>query len=78
MTSPTDPYGNVVDLEEFEAPWRKMVRLQEVEYRGGFKLLRLRIREGRRITDLELAPDTAIHLGRRLLAWAEEHGGAPE
>ena len=78
MTTPTDPYRNVTDLEEFEAPWRKMVRLQEVEYHGGTKFLRLRIREGRRITDLELAPDTAVHLGRTRLAWAEENGAEPE
>ena len=78
MTIPTDPYRDIEDLEEFEAPWRKMVRLQDVGYPGGVRYLRVRIREGRRITDLELAPETAEHLGKALLAWAGIRGdGSP-
>ena len=70
MAIPTIPYRNVTEMGEFEAPWKKAVRLQEVEYEGGFRMLRMRIREGQRITDLELARDTAEHLGKALLAWA--------
>ncbi len=63
-------YRSVTEIGEFEAPWSRMVRLQEVEYEGGLRLLRVRIREGRRFTDLELAPETARHLAKTLLDWA--------
>lgn len=63
-------YRSVTEIDEFEAPWAKTVRLQEVEYEGGMRLLRLRIREGRRFTDLELAPETARRLAESLLDWA--------
>lgn len=64
-------YTSVTDLEEFETSWGRMIRLQELEYEGGLKLLRVRIREGQRFTDLELSPDMAEHFGKALLAWAD-------
>ena len=69
-------YLNVTDLEEFEAPWGRWIRLQEVTYAGGLTMLRLRIREGSRFTDLELTSEKATHLSRALGAWAESQGRA--
>ena len=66
-------YKRVTDRDAFEAPWGRVVRLQEVEYEGGLTLLRIRIREGRRFTDLELTPDTARD-GFRPTAWAAGSG----
>ncbi len=59
------------DLDAFEAPWGRRVALQEVVYESGMRLLRLRIREGRRITQLELDPATARHWGDAMLRWAD-------
>jgi len=67
-------YESVTDLEEFETSWGRMVRLQELEYEGGLRLLRVRIREGQRFTDLELSPDMAEHFGKALLVWADLGG----
>jgi len=65
-------YSRVVDLKEFTAPWGRTIRLQEVEITGGLVMLRVRIQEGRRFTDLELGKPEAEHLGRMLLDWAAE------
>ena len=65
-------YQSVTDIEEFEAPWNKNVTLQNVVYEGGMTLIRLRIKEGSRFTDLELEPETAAAIGRALIAWAAE------
>ena len=65
-------YQSVTDMEEFEAPWNKNVTLQNVVYEGGMTLIRLRIKEGSRFTDLELEPETAAAIGRALIAWAAE------
>lgn len=64
-------YARVTDLDQFEAPWARVVRLQEIEYEGGVVMMRMRIREGRRITDLELTVETARHLAEELGAWAK-------
>lgn len=72
-------YSRVTDLEEFPAPWGRSIRLQEIEYQGGLVMLRVRIREGSRFTDLELAGDDARHLAGLLQSWAERQApGGPD
>lgn len=66
-------HQTVSRLDEIQAPWNKEITIDEVVYEGGFKMVRLRIKEGRRITDLELDVVTAQQLGTVLGAWA---GGA--
>lgn len=63
----TDPIHR--ELETIDAPWAKVVEMSETEYDNGFKMLRLRIREKKRITDLELDFETAKTLGAKLAAW---------
>jgi len=67
-------YARVTDLELFQAPWGRSVRLQEVEYQGGEILLRVRIQEGHRFTDLELTRELARELGRSLAVWGGDSG----
>ena len=57
-------------LAEYELPWNKTVSVQEITYEGGMSMLRLRIREGRRFTDLELMPENATALAKDLDNWA--------
>ena len=64
----------VSDLDEIEAPWGKKIRMQNLRFEEGMSLLRLRIREGRRITDLELDPDTARRVAAFLSEWADGNG----
>lgn len=63
-------HQSVSPLEVIQAPWNKEVSLDEVVYEGGFKMVRLRIKEGRRFTDLELDPETAARLSAVIGAWA--------
>ncbi len=68
-------YESVTDLEVVEAPWSKQLTIQEVVYEGGFKMVRVRIKERKRFTDLELDPATALHLANLLGEWAAKGGG---
>ncbi len=61
----------VSDLEIIEAPWNKTVTVQEIAYAGGMKMLRLRIKEGRRFTDLELDSGTIATLAGALQRWLD-------
>jgi hypothetical protein len=64
----------IIDLETFNAPWNKTVTLQEIAYEGGMKMLRLRIKEGKRFTDLELDAQTLEHLNASLTDWLASNG----
>ncbi len=64
----------VTELETFQAPYGREVRLQDVEYESGMRLLRVTIREGRRFTTLELDAETAAHWGSALTRWADRAG----
>ena len=66
-------YQSVTDIESFDAPWNKLATLQNVVYEGGMTLIRLRIKEGSRFTDLELDPGTAAAIGKALIEWASEN-----
>jgi hypothetical protein len=61
----------VTRLEKFEAPWGREIELQDVRYESGLRLMRVRIREGRRFTVLDLDDKTASHWGRAMVEWAE-------
>lgn len=64
----------VTRLERIEAPYGRQVELHEVLYGSGMRLLRVRIREGRRFTIMDLDASTAAHLGGAMSAWAERNG----
>ncbi len=51
-------------LETLIAPFGREVRLDEVRFESGMRLLRITVREGRRITQLDIDANTA-------LAWAD-------
>ena len=71
-------YESITDLTEIQAPWNKLIEVQETTWEGGFKMVRLRIREGKRITDLELDTETATTLGGVLADWAAKRAGAAD
>ncbi len=64
------PGETVTRLEHFQAPYGREVELQEVLFDGGLKLLRLRIREGKRFTIMDLDPETAAHWAKVMDGWA--------
>ncbi len=61
-------------LDKFRAPWGREVELHEVDYESGLRLMRVRIREGRRFTILDLDAPTAAHWGSAMVRWAERAG----
>ena len=65
---------NTEILGKFEMPWNKQVTVGQITYEGGMVMLRLRIREGRRFTDLELMPENAKELAAILNEWAASSG----
>lgn len=79
-----DPSGNapdlpgetVTDLRQIAAPWGKEISLKAVTYDSGMRAVRMRIREGRRFTDMELDPDTVHGLIDILGTWL--HSQPPE
>ncbi len=62
----------VNDLGRLDAAWGAELTLQEVSRAGGAALLRMRIRQGRRFTDVEFAPDAAREFAGLLVEWAEQ------
>ena len=67
-------YDILREIDEFEAPWGRNVKLEEVALPGGMTFLRVRIREGKRFTDLELSPEVASRLGGALVSWGSSGG----
>ena len=57
-------------LETISAPYGREIRLDEVEFESGMRLLRVTIREGSRFTILDLDPATATQWGGAMNAWA--------
>lgn len=53
------------------APYRREVRLERALFDSGMELLRVIVREGHRITQLDLDRDTARAWGRAMVDWAE-------
>lgn len=62
----------VTSLGRLQAPWGKEVELQQVSFDNGFKLLRIRIREGKRFTIMDLDPATAAAWGAAMAQWADD------
>ncbi|MFN3869362.1 MAG: DUF6967 family protein [Hyphomicrobiaceae bacterium] len=70
----SDP--KVTDIRTIAAPYRREVVLQDVIHESGMRLLRIRIREGRRFTIMDIDGATAVAWGGALLAWAKSAGDA--
>ncbi len=62
----------VTPLTEIDAPYGRKVVLESVEYEGDMRLLRMRIREGRRFTVLDIDEDTALRWSTAMAAWASK------
>lgn len=60
----------VTRLHNFSAPYGREVTLENVSYDNGMRVLRIRIREGRRFTVMDIDENTAGHWGRAMNVWA--------
>ena len=66
-------HKSITDMEVIQAPWSKELTISDIEYEGGFKMLRIRIKEGKRFTDLELDTETAGHIAEMMGKWVKEN-----
>ncbi len=71
MSDPT-----VTDIKDIAAPYRRQVLLQDVQHESGLRLLRIRIREGRRFTIMDIDGPTAETLAAALSDWSLQAGSA--
>jgi hypothetical protein len=66
------------EIDRFNAPYGKEVLIEEVLYDNDFRLLRMRIREARRFTIIDLDHETARHWGELLVRWSAARSEALE
>ena len=60
---------NVSDIKVLDAPYNKQITFQKVEYDNGFQFMRLRIKEGKRFTMMDLDVDTAKVIIETMQDW---------
>ncbi len=60
-----------VRLATIAAPYGREVRLEEVIFESGMRLMRVTIREGRRFTIMDIDTPTASMWGKIMSDWAE-------
>ncbi len=60
----------VTALGTIAAPYGRTVTLEDVEHESGLRMLRIRIREGRRFTVVDIDADTAVHWSAAMREWA--------
>ncbi len=72
------PMSNSVKtpLKSIAAPYGRQIRLDDVAYDSGMKLLRVTIREGARYTILEIDAPIALEWSEEMRKWAEANGVA--
>lgn len=61
------------EIANYELPYSRKAELREVTFDGGMKMLRLILREGRRITQVDLDADSAEALSDAMGDWARLH-----
>lgn len=62
----------VTPLTKIAAPYGREIVLESVEHESGLRMLRIRIREGRRFTVMDIDADTAERWSTVMSAWASK------
>jgi len=57
----------VRELASFELPYRRKCAIRELTFDSGMKMVRLVLREGTRITQIDLDKDAASAIGQALV-----------
>jgi hypothetical protein len=58
------------EIANYQLPYSRKAELREVTFDGEMKMLRLILREGRRITQVDLDADSAMALSDAMGDWA--------
>lgn len=65
----------ITELAKFELPFRRKASVRKVEFESGMKMVRLVLREGTRITQVDLDAEAADQLGAALLDAVQKVSG---
>ena len=57
------------EIAKYDLPYSRKAELREVTFEGGMKMLHLILREGRRITQVDLDADAAMALSDAMGDW---------
>ncbi|MDG1737912.1 MAG: hypothetical protein P8L68_05875 [Paracoccaceae bacterium] len=66
----------ITEIARLELPYRRRAILKEVVFDGGMQMTRLVIKEGTRITQVDLDAQAAENLGKLLVRSAQSGEGA--
>ncbi len=64
--------STVTEMGKFTAPYGREIKLENVAYENGARVLRIHIREGNRFTVMDIDDETASNWGSAMLAWAKQ------
>lgn len=59
----------VSEIKVVDAPFSKQITFQKVEYENGFQFIRMRIKEGKRFTMIDLDVNTATSCADTINEW---------
>jgi hypothetical protein len=60
-------------IAEWDLAFAKKASLKDVGYESGMHLLRMTVREGKRITDVNFHAEAAQEIGEAMIRWAKAH-----
>lgn len=67
--------STVTELDRFTAPYGREVKLENVAYENGMRVLRIHIREGNRFTVMDIDDATASNWGSVMMDWVSQGDG---
>ncbi len=62
------------EIATYQLPYMRKAELRECTFDSGMKMLRLVLREGKRITQVDLDAETAGAMAAAMQQWAEAQG----
>ena len=64
--------STITPLDKFIAPYGREVKLENVDYENGMRVLRIHIREGNRFTVMDINAEIASRWGEVMNSWADK------
>ena len=58
-------------IDRWDLAFSKNAALKDIEYESGMRLLRMTIKEGKRITDVNFHAQAAKEIGEAMIKWAK-------
>lgn len=63
---------NIREIALYDLPYGRKAELREIQFEGGMNMLRLVLREGKRITQVDLDADVASAIAAEMQTWTKE------